>query len=175
MRWPNRLIVTVSWWTTLHQLQGLQNRQGNVDDPNYSRLIHGLILGQMTDDDEKLDFIFEEASGLGPTIAEQMATKDCGNRYLDVDPSHEERMKHALPKETCECLPIGPVNATTWAYRQLLDGHIRREEFWLKKIKGKDFRAALMVCGREHLLSFSFRLRAGGFEVEAVSYNPHLK
>ena len=86
----SRFVVVLG---TLHQLQGAQNRQGNVDDPNYTKLIQSLIWGQMND--ENLNFVFQEASGVGPTIAEQTAAEDCEHRYLDVDPSSEERMSTA--------------------------------------------------------------------------------
>lgn len=139
----------------------------NLPDSNFSKLLEG----QMRD--KRLDFIFEEASGLGPTTAEKLALSRWGqNHYLDVDPSPEERPQHGIPKETRKPFWIDHRNSGDSAYRQLLDAHIKREEFWLRRVKGTDFCKALMVCGIAHMLSFSFRLRADCFDVEAVSYEP---
>src|SRR5580765_382909 len=52
---------------TLHVVQGAEKRVGNVLDPVYVALLEKLMLS------EGVDFIFEEASGLGPTIAEKLA------------------------------------------------------------------------------------------------------
>jgi hypothetical protein len=52
---------------TLHVIQGAEKRVGNVHDPMYVALLNKLMVS------ESVDFIFEEASGLGPTIAEKLA------------------------------------------------------------------------------------------------------
>jgi len=46
---------------TLHAIQGAEKRLGNVHDPMYVALLNKLMVS------EGVDFIFEEASGLGPT------------------------------------------------------------------------------------------------------------
>lgn len=63
---------------THHELQGAEKRFGNVDDPLYAELLEELV------DAQGLDFIFEEATGLGPTIAEKLSQAELGTeRYLD--------------------------------------------------------------------------------------------
>jgi hypothetical protein len=152
---------------TSHRLTGAEKAFRNIPDPNYPKLVEGLM------SDKGLDFIFEEAAGLGPTTAEQLAHTRWGkNHYLDVDPFPDERPKHGIPKETHECFAIDPANSEDSACWELLDVHIKREELWLQRMKGTDFSRALMICGIAHMLSFSFRLRADGFDVEALSYEP---
>jgi hypothetical protein len=54
---------------THHELQGSKRRPGNIDDPLYEELIVHLIANQT------IDFVFEEATGLGPTTAERLSVK----------------------------------------------------------------------------------------------------
>ena len=69
---------------TLHVVQGAEKRVGNVHDPVYVALLEKLMLS------EGVDFIFEEASGLGPTIAEKLALERLPfGHYVDIDPAKE--------------------------------------------------------------------------------------
>ena len=71
---------------TLHVVQGAEKRLGNVNDPMYVALLDKLMIS------EGVDFIFEEASGLGPTIAEKLALERLPfGHYVDIDPGSAER------------------------------------------------------------------------------------
>ena len=50
-----------------------------------------------------------------------------------------------------------------------------RENLWLQRMKGQDFKNALMVCGIAHMLSFAFRLEETNFDVKAIDYLPRHK
>src|SRR6201998_2021017 len=76
---------------TLHVIQGAEKRLGNVDDLAYVELLNKLIIS------EEVDFIFEEASGLGPTIAEKVALEKLAfGHYVDIDPARDERPDFAI-------------------------------------------------------------------------------
>lgn len=63
-----------------HMLQG-PNFRGYVNAPPYSDLVTSFIKV------EKLDFVFEETGGRGPSIAENLAkTMIAEDRYLNLDP-----------------------------------------------------------------------------------------
>ena len=156
---------------TSHQLQGKKFPR-SIDDQCYRDMVKQLILVH------KLDFVFEEAAGLAPTDAELLAKalpEPIG--YMDVDPPRDERDQHDLSGETgdnyvVDLWQLPPCVART----EYVDKHAAREEFWLKRIRGQAFTFALMVCGHAHCLSFSFRLRGAGFDVEnCINYMPHDK
>ena len=74
------------------ELQGSKKRRGNINDPLYEDLVTDLI------QDQTIDFVFEEATGLGPTTAEHLSAKLVGaNRYLDLDPPMQERHIFGIP------------------------------------------------------------------------------
>ncbi len=150
---------------THHEIQGLENRQTpNVDDPDYAKLIRNLTRG------ESIDLLFEEAAGLGPSVASKMMP----DRYVDVDPSAAERVRLGIDvAEDSE--PVDHWNSKEMLHRHKLEGQERREQFWLEKIKNEKFDRGLLICGMNHLLSMSFRLRAEGFEVAATYYDPRGK
>jgi hypothetical protein len=154
---------------TDHRLQG-KNFLQSIDDPCYRKVVEDLIHG--------LDFVFEEASGHAPTHAELLAGT-CGGvtpiRYLDVDPSKEDRDEHGLSAETGQPLMVDLFQSPPcFARTEFVDKHAAREEFWLKRIRGQDFISALMICGHAHCLSFAFRLKSAGFNVqECVTYFPY--
>lgn len=158
----SRLVVVLG---THHELQGSEKRSGNVDDPFYSELLKDLIRG------EGLDFIFEEATGLGPTTAEKLSQAKLGtNRYLDVDPPLHDREKFGIPKVTNNPFMIGsPPNATfaDWVFPEV---HAKREKLWIKRMTERDFKKSLMICGIAHALSFSFRLESAQFTVKTAQY-----
>lgn len=167
MNEPKKLVVL----GTAHQLQG-KSFPGGVDDQCYRDLVKHLIL------EHKIDFVFEEAAGFTPTDAELLAKnrpKPIG--YIDVDPPKDERDRHGLSGETGESYIVDLWQSPPCVARtEYIDKHAAREEFWLKRIQGQNFTFALMVCGHGHCLSFSFRLRCTGFDVEkCVDYMPYAK
>ena len=56
---------TVILLGTAHRVQGAERGICNIEDPDYETLVAQLCR------EYAVDFIFEEASGLGPTIAEK--------------------------------------------------------------------------------------------------------
>lgn len=155
---------------TSHRLQGLDKGQCNINDPSYSDPVETLI------SKEKIDFIFEEATGLGPTTAERLAFCHFGQgRYADVDPPRSDRHKHGVSDDTEQCIPIDPYDpqrSKDIAYWEFVEAHERRENIWLQRVKDSAFSNALMICGYVHTLSFAFRLRSVGFSVKAIHYMP---
>jgi hypothetical protein len=153
---------------TYHQLQGT-NFRGYVADPSYTKIVSGLISSN------KVDFIFEEASGRGPSIAEHQAALLGSDRYFDIDPCRDERTKFGIPQDVEQCGPIDPFESNDVFCEQDVDGHRLREELWLQRISDKDFKVGLMICGIAHGLSMGFRLQNKGFEVELIQYIPSSK
>ena len=155
---------------TYHELQGSSKRPGNVDDPLYEELVTYSIRN------EAIDFVFEEATGLGPTTAEHLSAKFVGtNRYLDLDPPTQKRHVFGIPPEKNEPFMLGtpmsnPPNVG-WANWQPIKTHEAREKLWLELIKGQPFSKALMICGIAHMLSFAFQLQDARFEVKAIDSN----
>jgi hypothetical protein len=156
---------------TDHRVQG-EKFQGSVDDPCYRDMIEQLIPAY------KVDFLFEEASGHAPTHAELIAHSLLGpGQYLDVDPPRAERGKHGLSEDTGEGLVVDLWQSPPCAaWTEYVNKQAAREEYWLGRVRGREFVSALMICGFAHGLSFAFRLRSAGFDVEAcVGYMPHHK
>jgi hypothetical protein len=150
---------------TLHALQGAEKRHGNTHDPMYEKLLKKLLAS------EGSDFIFEEASGLGPTIAEKFAREELGSgHYLDIDPAKHDRAPLGIPPSSHEPNMIGSPPKVAFANWQVLGAHARREELWLSSIQEQKFESALVICGLIHLLSFAYRLEAAGFSVQAIDY-----
>jgi hypothetical protein len=150
---------------TLHELQGAEKRHGNVKDPKYIELLRQLITT------EGIDFVFEEASGQGPTIAERLAFEYLGRgRYLDVDPHRDEREKHGIPRDSHDFYMIGTPPKVGHASELFHQVHALREKFWIRQLAEREFESALMVCGLAHLLSFAFRLHAANFSVKSLDY-----
>ena len=163
----NRLVVILG---TTHELQNAENYPRKVDDP-YFKVLLGMLVAE-----DGIDFIFEEATGLGPTTAETLSLKLGPDRYLDVDPPRGERQKHGIPHDTNEPIPLGSPFASppvsVCADVVFHDAHAKREEFWLQQITEQDFKKALMICGQNHALSFAFRLSAANFDVKTVTCAP---
>jgi hypothetical protein len=155
---------------TYHELQGSEKRHGNVNDPLYAELVQYLI------EDERIDFVFEEATDLGPTTAERLAAKLLGaGRYLDVDPSTQQRESFGIPAETNTPFLIGNPPDAGFANWQPIKMHEAREKLWLQRLSGRTFTKALMICGFAHMMSFAFRLQQDNFGVKMVDYIPRLK
>ena len=159
----SKLVIVLG---TNHDLQGAERRNGNVKDPIYESLLKQLIVG------EKLDFIFEEATGFGPTIAEKLSLATWGpNRYLDVDPPREQREQFGIPKDSNDFYMIGSPPEAAFACWQFHEVHSRREEVWVERMTKQPFKRALMICGHAHTLSFAFRLHAANIEAKAITYS----
>ena len=166
------LTRTVVFLGTSHRLQGAARGICNIDDPDYRTLVNQLW------QNHSIDFVFEEASGLGPTFAEKFALQKIGpGRYKDIDPSAGDRKTLGIPAETGKDCRIGQPNLDTghWGFgrEELVDAHEKREYFWLPFIRDREFLTALVICGHAHLLSFAFRLKGDGFGVKAYSYMPY--
>ena len=151
-----------------HQLQG-PHFENHVDDPSYRVLAESLI--------RNVDFVFEEAAGQGPSIAENLVNSIRGlDHYLDVDPSGDDRPKYGIGTIAQQNAYIDPKNSEDMYSRLLIDEQTKREELWQSKINNQEFRKALMICGIGHGLSFAFRLIDAGFiDVECYSYIPFEK
>jgi hypothetical protein len=158
----SKLVIVLG---TNHDLQGAERRNGNVNDPMYESLLKQLIVG------EKLDFIFEEATGFGPTIAEKLSLATWGpERYLDVDPPRDQREKFGIPKDSNDFYMIGSPPEAAFACWQFHEVHARREELWVQRMTKQPFKRAHMICGHAHTLSFAFRLRAANIDAKAITY-----
>ena len=159
------MIPRVTVLGTLHVLQGAEKRLGNVHDPMYVELLNKLMTS------EQVDFIFEEASGLGPTTAEKLALEKLAfGHYVDIDPARGDRAAFGLPAGSSEPNMIGTPPTVAFANWQLLDAQAKREELWLQRIQQHRFESALVICGLSHLLSFAFRLQAAKFFAQAINY-----
>jgi hypothetical protein len=150
---------------TLHALQGAEKRHGNLHDPMYLTLLRDLIAT------ERVEFIFEEASGFGPTIAEKLSLQELGSgRYLDIDPANADRLNLGIPPNSNEPHIIGSPPKVAFAHWQILEVHAKREILWMKRVQQHKFESALVICGLVHLLSFAFRLQSEQFSVQAIDY-----
>ncbi len=150
---------------TLHVLQGAEKRHGNLHDPMYVTLLKDLIAS------EGIEFIFEEVSGLGPTIAEKLALQELGSgRYLDIDPANAARTVLGIRPSSNEPHIIGTPPKVAFAHWQILEVHAKREILWMKRVQQRKFESALVICGLVHLLSFAFRLQAEQYSVQAIDY-----
>jgi hypothetical protein len=166
----NRLVVILG---TTHELQNAEKNPRGVDDPQFKELLDELIA------EDEIDFVFEEATGLGPTTAEKLSSTLGPDRYLDVDPSRGERKKFGIPENTNAPFMLGsPVTSpptAVFADRIFHEVHAMREKHWLQQIAKQDFKKALMICGMNHTLSFAFRLQSANFDVKTVTYAPVLR
>lgn len=159
------MISRVTVLATLHVVQGAEKRLGNVHDPMYVALLDKLLVS------EGMDFIFEEASGLGPTIAEHLALERLAfGHYVDIDPARGERAEFGIPANSTEPNMIGTPPSVAFANWQILEVHAKREELWLKRMQQHEFQSALVICGLVHLLSFAFRLQNAKYSVQAINY-----
>jgi hypothetical protein len=158
---------------TIHQIQGAEKaRPPTIDDPAYLTLVSRFL--------ENKDFVFEEASGLGPTKAERLALERLGpGHYYDIDPSVDPQNGTRWPYGigvTGDSFPIEPCTVLTDFYRvEYVEAQFTRETLWLARIAETDFTNAIFICGELHVLSMAFRLRSEGFKVEAWTYVPYLK
>ncbi len=159
------MVPRVTVLATLHVLQGAEKQVGSLHDPIYVALLNKLMIS------EGVDLIFEEASGLGPTIAEKLALEKLPfGHYVDIDPARGDRPEFGISVSSSEPNMIGAPPKVGFANWQLLEVHAKREELWMKRMQQHEFESALVICGLVHLLSFAFRLQAAKFSVQAIDY-----
>jgi hypothetical protein len=156
---------------TDHRLQGAEKRSGNIDDPDYRILVEQLVTKF------SINFIFEEVTDLGPSLAEKFASERLGSdRYRDIDPARELRPSLGIPISTGESYWIGGPNLNSghWgcAHEEFVDALAKREQIWLRVIKEEEFKAALAICGQVHGLSFGSVLGKEDFDVKLYHYLP---
>jgi hypothetical protein len=152
---------------TCHDVQGLDKWKGRkIGEKDYQEI----LLGRLQDK----DFLFEEATGLGPSIAERLAEKKLGiGHYFDIDPPLLRRSAHGIPNETGNCFPLDPFDDyTEFLCESFVETHEKREDLWVRYVQDQSFENALLVCGQMHLLSMAFRLRSAGYQVTAFLYMP---
>ena len=75
---------------TYYDVMGLKNFRRKVIDPDYKTILEALM--HVHD----VEFIFEEASGFGPSVASEMAT----GRYLDIDSETTEQALSQSAEDT---------------------------------------------------------------------------
>jgi hypothetical protein len=149
-----------------HDVQGAANWRGRrINDAQYKTVLRRLF--------RRRDFIFEEATGMGPTTAEILALETFGPaHYLDVDPAIEQRSAFNIA-QTGQSHPIDPYDPETDSLNEeFIEPQRTRESLWLSKIREISFKNGLLICGFVHTLSMSFRLQSAGYTVEARFYLP---
>ena len=100
---------SISILGTSHRLQGAlkAERIQHIDDPSYKKYLEDQLRPKL------VDFVFEEASECGPTIAEKVATELLGKgRYLDVDPHPDTRANFGIPPLQNHHTPINLVGVS---------------------------------------------------------------
>jgi hypothetical protein len=108
--------------------------------------------------------VFEEASECGPTIASKIFRPE---RYLDVDPSRERRLREYGIGETGRSDPIElGILSRAGKARASLAAENNRDG-----IQARAFHLRLYL----HAFSMSFRLREAGCSVETCFYMPYAK
>ena len=137
---------------TCHNVQGAQKWQGRgLDDAQYK-----VALGQLF---EGKDFIFEEATGLGPTTAETLTLNCLGaEHYLDIDPPVDQRNAYGLADHSGNSQPIDPYDPLTDFLNEEPAGQQSiRETLWIRRVQEKTFQNGLLledrlssrsICGR---------------------------
>jgi hypothetical protein len=157
-----------------HQVQGLTKAAfQKIDDPSYKQYVEAIICSR------EFDFVFEEASELGPTIAENISAEFLGaGHYLDVDPHSANRAKFGIPAIPNDWTPLNPSEPgnNDVVCHEPIEVHAKREELWVSRVEAEPFTSALFICGYNHTLSLTFKLQAAGFMVaRASTYMPHNK
>lgn len=161
-----RLVIVLGTSHASQMAENREDRQHNVDDPVYTKLIKHFT----TCFETPVDFIFEEASECGPTAAKKLS-EDWHLKYVGFDPHPNNRHLYGLSRETGRSLDQ-PFNLVT---RMFAEQHFKREQFWVERIRKEQFQTALVICGLVHTLSLSEKLMFAGFKVYAYYYIPHDK
>jgi hypothetical protein len=153
-----------------HQLQGPGFRD-YVEDPSYPLLLK--LLMRVHD----VDFVFEEAAGRHPSVADCSATAfHRPAQYLDIDPPPEERPKYGIAMEVGGGAGIDPCHSPDYYESSKVDEQRKREELWVSRIVSTPFQKALVIVGVAHGLSVAFRLVSAGVSVaETYVYTPYSK
>jgi hypothetical protein len=151
---------------TNHILQGGEGNPIFIIDPGYRWYIEKIIT------ESRVDFIFEEATNSGPTVAERIAEDRLGKgHYLDID-RIETREALGIGPSQYEVLPPTPqVGFQEIAFRFVVADQKKREMAWLQTIQKNHFNCGLLICGLTHLLSMAFQLESY-YSVEARNYSP---
>lgn len=149
---------------TVHEFQG-RGFEGYVEDGLYEDAIESCLRTG------RIDFVFEEAAGRRPSIAEDYAKTLLGpGHYLDIDSRPNEMRKFGLPSERGLLLGPKPIcGLPSWDVNR----HKEREMRWLQKMNEQVFNQGLVICGVGHSLSFAFRLQNDGYSVELCQYLPY--
>ncbi len=156
---------------TDHALQGVEklDKSKKIDDPTFGVLLEKLVT------DFSLDYIFEEASGLGPTTASKLQRFGLG--YLDVDPPGNERQRYGIPPGLpIETFVIYDINdprrpePELYATKKEAATERGRESVWLEKINKTSFTNGLLICGAAHTFSLASLLFASSFSVDVIMY-----
>jgi hypothetical protein len=109
----NRSVLLLA---TLHEFQGLPGFQGSVEDPSYTSGIESCICSG------RIDFVFEEASELGPSTAEQRANSLLGpGHYLGIDSERDKPSPLTGLKPICGLTSVDVMKTMT------------REDVWLQR------------------------------------------
>lgn len=89
---------------------GAKKRKGrSLNDARYREVLEELLQGR--------DFLFEEATGLGPTTAEVRCNELLGSgRYLDVDPAVKDRAAYGIKENTGEPRYVRPCDPDGFTY-----------------------------------------------------------
>jgi hypothetical protein len=124
-----------------------------------------------------VNFVFEEATGRGPSIAEELVGSSHRRvQYLDFDPTPDERPMHGIAKVVGGGWPIDPCNSLDACETSTVEEQRKREELWLERVLSNPFDKALVIVGLAHGLSFAFRLTSNGISVtESQNYIPYSK
>jgi hypothetical protein len=146
---------------TDHRLQGSPNYPRSVTDPGYSKMLMEII------SEASVDFIFEEASGRGQTVASRLADLRPSILYRDIDPPPEVRHEFGIVSSTGQPFPIN-ISA-----KEKVEEDVQREELWARRIADQDFKSGLIICGCSHTLSIAFKLRSAGLTVTFRLYLPY--
>jgi len=153
---------------TNHLLQAGEKNPQFIIDPEYREYISRILA------ERNVDFLFEEATSSGPTIAEHIATDRLGNgHYIDVDPIEMRKELGIGIATQYEFLPHVPqVGFREIAFRLIVAEQQKREQAWVETIHRTEFDCGLLICGLAHLLSMAFRLEDSGHTVETRIYSP---
>src|ERR1700734_915865 len=131
---------------TSHRFQGTPSFIGSINDPDYAETIRTII------SERSIDFVFEEASGCGPSTAQKLVEPTEAVRYLDVDPHLSVRHEHGIVDDSGQPFPFGITP------EKLIEEQEKREQLWCTQIAAQKFERGLLICGYMHVLSMCFRL-----------------
>jgi hypothetical protein len=108
----------------------------------------------------------EEVKHSAFSFAEQLAI-DRQKRYVNIDMPTDVRDVFAIPRDYAH-----PENPRGYAPNQILQWHIRREEYMFERAtqRMQQDTIALVICGDEHVVRLKARFAELGGRVEAESF-----